>query len=111
MFTKQILFILLIINFNYVYAGVKINHWITSEGSKVYFVKTDHLPILDITVSFKAGSARDNSSNNGIASLTNHLMLMGSDGINEVDLANKFSDIGAQYRKRKSNIFKTITIK
>ena len=96
MFTKQILFIILIINFNFVYAGVKINHWKTSEGSKVYFVKTDHLPILDITVSFKAGSARDNSSNNGIASLTNHLMLMGSNGINEVDLANKFSDIGAQ---------------
>ena len=96
MFTKKILFIILIINFNFVYAGVKINHWITSEGSKVYFVKTDHLPILDITVSFKAGSARDNSSNNGVSSLTNHLMLMGSNGINEVDLANKFSDIGAQ---------------
>tara|TARA_B100000035_G_scaffold315372_1_gene335583 strand:+ start:1516 stop:2808 length:1293 start_codon:yes stop_codon:yes gene_type:complete len=96
MLTKKIFFLIIIINFNFVHAGVKINHWKTSEGSKVYFVKTEHLPILDITVSFKAGSARDNSLNNGVASLTNHLMLMGSNGINEVDLANKFSDIGAQ---------------
>lgn len=96
MLTKKIIFLILILNFSVVNAGVKIDHWKTSEGSKVYFVNTDHLPILDITVSFKAGSARDNSSNNGVASLTNHLMLMGSNGINEVDLANKFSDIGAQ---------------
>ena len=96
MFTKSLFFILFIFNFSAVSAGVKIDHWVTSEGAKVYFVETDHLPILDINVSFKAGSGRDNKISNGIASLTNHLILMGSNGIGEVDLANQFTDIGAQ---------------
>ena len=77
-------------------AGVKIDTWNTSGGSKVFFVENHDLPIIDLSISFKAGSARDNKDNNGLASLTNHLILLGSDGVNEQDLANKFTDIGAQ---------------
>jgi len=77
-------------------AGVKIDTWNTSGGSKVFFVENHDLPIIDLSISFKAGSARDNKDNNGLASLTNHMILLGSDGVNEKDLANKFTDIGAQ---------------
>ncbi|HCK04640.1 MAG TPA: peptidase M16, partial [Methylophilaceae bacterium] len=38
----------------------------------------------------------DTNEINGLASITNNLMLLGSDQINEKDLANKFTDIGAQ---------------
>ncbi len=97
MFIKKIIFLFFFLfNIGLVQAGIDIDHWVTSEGAKVYLVKSKHLPILDINVSFKAGSARDNKANNGVASLTNHLMLLGSNGVSEVNLANQFTDIGAQ---------------
>ncbi|NQW34621.1 MAG: insulinase family protein, partial [Methylophilales bacterium] len=89
--------ILLATSFSFlVNAGVKIEVWKTSAGSKVFFVENHDLPIIDVSISFRAGSARDTNEINGLASITNNLMLLGSDQINEKDLANKFTDIGAQ---------------
>jgi len=96
MLIKKIFFTIVVLTFSTVNAGLKIEHWFTADGAKVYFVENHDLPMLDISISFKAGSARDTLKDNGIASLTNHLMLLGSGGVDEVDLANQFTDIGAQ---------------
>ena len=96
MLIKKIFFTIVVLTFSTVNAGIKIEHWLTADGAKVYFVENHDLPMLDISISFKAGSARDTLKDNGIASLTNHLMLLGSGGVDEVDLANQFTDIGAQ---------------
>ena len=70
--------ILLATSFSFlVNAGVKIEVWKTSAGSKVFFVENHDLPIIDVSISFRAGSARDTNEINGLASITNNLMLLG----------------------------------
>ena len=76
-------------------AAVKINHWQTSSGSKVYFVENHDLPIIDLAVNFPAGSARDTKATSGVAGVTRYLMTLGAAGMNEEVITNKFADIGA----------------
>ena len=42
-------------------AAVDIQHWQTSTGADVYFVENHDLPIIDLSVNFAAGSARDDA--------------------------------------------------
>ena len=76
-------------------AAVKINHWQTSSGSNVYFVENHDLPIIDVAVSFPAGSARDTKATSGVAGVTRYMMTLGAGGMNEEVITNKFADIGA----------------
>ena len=76
-------------------AAVKINHWQTSSGSEVYFVENHDLPIIDMSVNFPAGSARDTKATSGVAGVTKYLMTLGADGMNEEAITNQFADIGA----------------
>ena len=78
------------------HAAVKIDHWQTTSGSHVYFVENHDLPIIDLSVSLPAGSARDSKETSGLASVTKHLMPLGAAGMNEEDITNAFADIGAQ---------------
>ena len=81
--------------FNAANAAVKINHWQTSAGSDVYFVENHDLPIIDMAVNFPAGSARDTVATSGVAGVTKYMMTLGSAGMNEEVITNKFADIGA----------------
>ena len=93
----KIIFIsLLIFCSNFVSAKVEIQHWVSDNGARIYLIENHDLPIVDINVDFRAGSVRDTKLKNGLASLTNHMMVLGSGGINEEDLANKFIDLGAR---------------
>jgi zinc protease len=76
-------------------AAVKINHWQTSTGAKVYFVENHDLPIIDLSVAFPAGSARDTKATSGVAGVTRYMMTLGADGMNEEQITNAFADIGA----------------
>ena len=96
MFIKVILISILLIFSNLTFAKLNIQFWKTDNGARVYFIENHDLPILDINVDFRAGSVKDTKQKNGLASLTNHMMVLGSGGINEEDLANKFIDLGAQ---------------
>jgi zinc protease len=78
------------------HAAVDIQHWTTGAGARVYFVENHDLPILDINVSFPAGSARDSKEKSGVAGVTRYLMSLGAAGMNEEDITNQFADIGAQ---------------
>ena len=40
-------------------AGVKIEHWVSPAGARVFFVESRALPILDVQVDFAAGSMFD----------------------------------------------------
>jgi len=95
MFFKSV-FTLLLLAFSFTVNGaVKINHWQTSSGSEVYFVENHDLPIIDMSVNFPAGSARDTKATSGVASVTRYLMTLGADGMSEEVITNKFADIGA----------------
>ncbi|MGJ8620308.1 MAG: M16 family metallopeptidase [Methylophilaceae bacterium] len=78
-------------------AAVKIERWQTVEGSDVYFVENHDLPILDMSVGFPAGSARNTKATAGLAGVTRHMMSLGAAGMNEEDITNAFADIGAEF--------------
>ena len=93
---KIILISALLILSNLSNAALNIQHWKSNNGASIYFIENHDLPIVDINVDFRAGSVRDSKQKSGLASLTNHMMVLGSGGANEEDFANQFIDIGAQ---------------
>jgi zinc protease len=85
---------LLLFSFN-AEAGVKIQQWQTASGAEVYFVENHDLPIVDISVNFPAGSARDTAEKSGVAGITRYMMTLGAAGMTDEVIANKMADIGA----------------
>jgi zinc protease len=78
-----------------VQAGVKIQQWQTASGAEVYFVENHDLPIVDISVNFAAGSARDTAEKSGVAGVTRYMMTLGAAGMSDEKIANKMADVGA----------------
>ena len=76
-------------------AGVKIQNWQTASGAEVYFVENHDLPIVDISVNFAAGSARDTVEKSGLAGITRYMMTLGAAGMSDEKIANKMADVGA----------------
>lgn len=77
------------------YAGVKIENWQTTTGADVYFVENHDLPIIDISINFAAGSARDIEEKAGLSEITRHMMTTGAAGMNEEEISRRMADIGA----------------
>jgi hypothetical protein len=40
-------------------AVLPIEHWVSSRGTRVYFVRADSIPMLDISIDFDAGARHD----------------------------------------------------
>lgn len=78
-----------------VQAGVKIQQWQTASGAEVYFVENHDLPIVDVSVNFAAGSARDSVEKSGVAGITRYMMSLGAAGMSDEKIANKMADVGA----------------
>ena len=77
-------------------AALNIQQWQTTSGTAVYFVENHDLPIVDISTSFRAGSAQDTAEKSGVAGITQYLMTLGAGGMNEEQISNQMADIGAQ---------------
>ncbi len=73
-----------------------IQHWQTKRGADVYFVASRQLPMVDISVVFNAGSARD-GIHSGLAYLTQALLDQGTKTLNVDQIADRFERIGAIY--------------
>lgn len=78
------------------FAAAKIENWQTEKGSRVYFVQTDALPMVDIQVIFDAGSARDGEKF-GLSSFTTNLLDSGAGKWNAEDIAQRFESVGANF--------------
>lgn len=78
-----------------VLAGVKIEHWVSPTGTRVYFVESRVLPMLDIQVDFAAGSMFDPKGKSGLAALTRSTLDLGADKRDETAIAEQLADIGA----------------
>jgi len=80
--------------------GPKIQTWETKNGSKVLFVPTLELPMLDLRVTFDAGSARD-VDKPGLALFTNSMLDQGAKladtTLSSDDIAERFDSIGARF--------------
>ena len=76
-------------------AGVKIEHWVSPSGAKVYFVESRVLPMLDVQVDFAAGSIFDPAGKSGLAALTRATLDLGAGERDETAIAEQLADIGA----------------
>lgn len=77
-------------------AAAKIDFWQTRQGSRVYFVKTEGLPMADIQVMFDAGSARDGTQF-GLAALTADMLDSGAGKWDADAIAERFESVGAVF--------------
>lgn len=84
---------------NLSWAGIDIQTWNTSQGVKVLFVEAPQLPMLDIEITFDAGSARDGEQA-GLASLTAVMMSAGTQKQTEQQVSMGFNNLGAQFGGR-----------
>lgn len=73
-----------------------IETWTTQKGAKVFYVYTPELPMVDIQVTFDAGSARDGQKF-GLARLTNEMLSAGTNSLNADAIAEAFDNVGAVY--------------
>ncbi|OAI02338.1 zinc protease [Methylomonas methanica] len=79
-----------------VWSAAKIENWQTPQGSRVYYVRTAGLPMVDVRVVFDAGSARDDAQF-GVAALTSALLDSGAGDLSADDIAQRFESVGANY--------------
>jgi len=83
-------------------AALDVQSWKTPGGARVLFVESRALPILDVSIEFPAGSARDVPSESGLANLTLRTMRMGSraapgqPALSEDEVSLGLADVGAQ---------------
>lgn len=96
MFIKTIFFAALCCLTTAAVATPDIQHWNTAGGAKVLFVENHDIPMLDVAVNIPAGSSFDTAGKSGVAGLTHRLLDLGSEGLNEDDIARGMADIGAQ---------------
>ena len=76
-------------------AGVKIEHWVSPSGARVYFIESRVLPMLDVQVDFAAGSMFDPAGKSGTAALTRGTLDLGAGKLDETAIAEQMADIGA----------------
>lgn len=77
-----------------VLASVDVQQWQAANGAKVIYVHAPQLPMLDIQVSFDAGSARDGKTW-GVASMMTTLLGLKTKHHGEEVLSDKINDLGA----------------
>jgi len=82
---------------NIAFATPNIQHWQSASGAKVLFVENHDIPMLDVAVSFPAGSSFDTADKSGVAGMTHQLLDAGSDGLSEDDISRIMADIGAEF--------------
>jgi len=77
-------------------AGVKIEHWTTAAGARVYFIEARDVPILDVQLDFAAGNGYAAPGKAGLPGLTRSLLEAGAGDLNEEQLAERLTDTGAR---------------
>lgn len=77
-------------------ANPDIQHWLTGNGARVYFVPAPELPMVDIQVTFDAGSARDGDLA-GLAMFTNGMLEEGAGKLDANAIAERFNNLGARF--------------
>ena len=82
--------------FSLAHALPDIQTWNTKQGIKVMYVHATELPMVDIALSFDAGSVRDKNLP-GLSVLTHVLLNKGTGDLTADDIASKFENVGAQF--------------
>ncbi|MEB8431174.1 pitrilysin family protein [Cocleimonas sp. KMM 6892] len=78
------------------FAAPKIENWTTDSGLRVYYVNVPELPMLDLRLTFAAGSAYDGEKM-GISGMTTSMLSKGAAGLNADQIAEAFETVGAEF--------------
>lgn len=87
-----------------------IQHWVTDNGARVYFVAAPELPMVNINVTFAAGSARDDG-HAGLAYMTSTLLDMGAAGLSADEIAGRLESLGAELGTASARDMASITLR
>jgi zinc protease len=83
------------------WALLPVQTWKTSTGTRVVFVESHVLPLLDLQLDIDAGERHDPSKQAGLAHLTAHLLDKGvghgKSSLDEATVADAWADLGAQW--------------
>lgn len=96
MFARFFVFFFTLLSAGLSWAGPEIQHWTTDNKARVYFVPAPELPMVDISVVFDAGAARD-AEQPGKAKMTAAMLDEGTDSMNADDIASAFANVGAKF--------------
>ncbi len=77
-------------------AVLPIEHWTTTSGARVYFVRAPSIPMLDVSVSLDAGGRYGPAGKEGLATLTSAMLAKGTQGLDESAIAERFATVGAE---------------
>jgi zinc protease len=69
---------------------------VTENGVRAYFIETHALPVVDVNLVFNAASAREPGDKQGLAMLTNDMLLEGSGKLDSKTVAEGFEGRGAE---------------
>lgn len=74
--------------------AIPIHHWKTKQATPVYFIPTEKLQMVDIIVSFDAGSARDGDKF-GLAAFHTLMLDDATENYSTLQIAQAFENVGA----------------
>ena len=77
--------------------SIKIQHWVLSNKTQVFFVRRTEIPMLDAELIFSAGSSHDGNQY-GLGTLTNAMIGEGANNLSTEQIAKNFENVGAQFR-------------
>ena len=85
--------------------------WQTGGGSRVFFVESRELPMVDIRVLFDAGSVRAPAGKNGLAVLANSLLDEGAGGLDATAVSFEFERLGARYSAESGYDYASVSLR
>ena len=87
-----------------------IQHWVTDNGVRVYFVPAPELPMVDINITFAAGSVYDDGQP-GLATMTSTLLDMGAAGLSADEIATRIESLGARLSTASAREMGTVSLR
>ena len=100
MIMKKLLSLIGLLAFSqWLLAAVPVEQWLTPQGTRVQFVASRALPMLDVQIDFAAGSLFDPPGKAGLAALTHAVLDLGAGKRDETAIAEQLADVGAQRRR------------
>ena len=91
---KTIYFLIIMTQANLTQADVEISKYVTKNGVEILYTKSENIPMIDIKITFDAGSNKDGELK-GLSMLTHSLLDEGTSKMNSEAIASAFESTGA----------------
>jgi zinc protease len=91
-------------------AKVKIQSWHTADGISVFFVKRNHLPMVDMRIIFRAGSVYDGKQF-GLAKLTNEAIGRKASTLSTQQILSGFDNVGAEFYQQTTRDYAAVSLR